>query len=154
LATNATTEHKYLGTSFDKSGKLGAVNAQMPLSRAMRAAVNRVLADRATDGNRTTAKELAQMSGLPYRSLSRRLDGKVDMDPDSFERIAVALGVDVDALWRLARQIQDERPSPEAIADDALSQLAPEAQAEIAKVSKDLRPKRANDPPAKLGREA
>jgi transcriptional regulator with XRE-family HTH domain len=125
----------------------------MPLSRAMRAAVNRVLADRTTDGNRLTAKELAQMSGLPYRSLSRRLDGKVAMDPDTFEKLAPALGVDVDALWRLARQIQKAQPDPETVAADALSQLAPEAQAEIAKVSKDLRPKR-DDPPTKLGREA
>jgi hypothetical protein len=106
---------------------------------------------------RLTSRRVQELSGVKARSWANYLTTRNRHMPVSVvEFICRALKVKPSEMHRRAEERAahlESQPDPEAVAADALSQLSPEAQAEIAKVSKNLRPKR-EDPPAKLGREA
>jgi hypothetical protein len=102
---------------------------------------------------RLTSRRVQELSGVKARSWANYLTTRNRHMPVSVvESICRALKVKPSEMHRRAEE-RAAHLDLEATAADALSQLAPEAQAEIATVSKGLRPKR-DDPPAKLGREA
>lgn len=72
----------------------------------MLAAVNREIADRATAGKKITPAELAHKTGIPDKTLRRRLYAETSMDPDTFEAVCIALEVTVEDMWARARHIQ------------------------------------------------
>ena len=117
----------------------------MPLSLAMRKAVLRVLTETHIDGKRMSTSELARRTELKDSSVRRRIDGKIAMDPDTFEAIAVALGSDVDTMWSLARTIQDTETE-----SGPLPKLTPEMRDELSeRLAADL-----NDPEVDAARAA
>ena len=117
----------------------------MPLSLAMRKAVLRVLTETRIDGKRMSTSELARRTELKDSSVRRRIDGKIAMDPDTFEAIAVALGSDVDTMWALARRIQETETE-----SGPLPKLTPEMRDELSeRLAADL-----NDPEVDAARAA
>jgi transcriptional regulator with XRE-family HTH domain len=115
-----------------------------------RAVAAQIRAERAASG--LTQQKVVDKSGIPKSTYIRLESGERVADVQQLAAFCAALDIPLAVFMQRAEDRLD-RLDPEAVAADALSQLPPEAQAEIAKVSKGLRPKR-DDPPAKLGREA
>ena len=99
---------------------------RMPLGLAMRKAINRTMTEQRVGTRRMTVAHLARVTGLPDKNIRRRMDGEVDFDATYFEAICEAMGVDIDAMWALARRIQ----KTEGAADDLAAMVAdPEVDA-------------------------
>lgn len=98
-----------------------------PLSVAMLVAINRTLGDLKSQGQPISPAELQRRTGIPDKTLRRKLVGQTEMDPDSFELICDAIGMDVDAMWARARAVQRETSS---VADHSAAIVAdPEVDA-------------------------
>jgi hypothetical protein len=106
---------------------------------------------------RLTARSVQLAAGVKPRAWSNYLTARTSHIPTPVV-VAICAALKVRPS-EMSRRAEDRAASlsaaydPAAIADAALSELAPQAQADIARVARDLRPK-PDDRPNDLGREA